>query len=168
MGIQSLLINGIVLVLGGMIGYHAIYLPQQEEVASIKQQMEQERLTQRAQQDVNALLKQFDQYRGRLAPEPQTSWLVQEVVRLGQQAGLQLTTINQESPQAVKAFTRLSATLQFTTTYHQLGAFLDALERSGHFIRTERVTIGQAQPDGKAAMQVTLSSLYVPPPVKGL
>ena len=167
MRIQSLLLNGIVLVLGGMIGYHAIYLPQQEEVASIQRQMEQERLTQRAQRDVDELLKQFAQYRGRLAPEPETSWLVQEVVRLGQQAGLQLTTINQESPQAFKAFTRLSATLQFTSSYHQLGGFVDALERSGHFIRTERVSMGQVHPDGKAAMQVPVSSLYVPSPVKG-
>ena len=161
----QLIVRVTVLAIAAFVGYHLIYLPQQRELASIRAQVAQEQVDQQTQADVAQLLTQLERDRKRLPDEPNPSWLMQAVTSLGQQAGIQLTTISPEPSQAAKPLTRLAVTLQFTATYHELGTFLDLLQRSDHFIRTEHITVNRPdnRQQGKASMQVVLSTSYVPP-----
>jgi Tfp pilus assembly protein PilO len=160
----ALLVGAIALAFVGAIGYHSIYLPQQAEVASIQTQIAQEQATQDTQAQVAALLAQFEQYRnGRLPLEPNPSWLVQEAASLGQKAGVELTTITQEAPQPLGRLTRVAVSLRVLASYHQLGKFLDEIERSDHFIRVERVELSpETEKGARVPAQVVLSSVALP------
>lgn len=164
----TLLVAVIGLALGGLVGYHTIYAPQQEQARLIAVKAAQRQADQQAQDDTATLLKQIEQYRKRLPPEPEPSWLVQEVVAVGRQLGIELTTIAPDVPQETPQYTRLSVTLQFDATYHELGAFLDAIERSDAFIRVEHFDLASQRDAarergaGKASVQLVVSSFYVP------
>jgi Tfp pilus assembly protein PilO len=139
-------------------------VPQQRRVSLIQAQVAQEQATQEMQQAVAALLDDLEAQRRQLPQEPDPSWLVREVVAVAQQSGVQLTTITQEPVQPFDQYTRLGVTLQLNASYHQLGAFLDELERSPAFIRVERIGLTRGVEDDKpAVIQVRLSTVYVPP-----
>lgn len=152
------------LALTGLFGYHGIHARQQERVHLIQTQAAQEQTKRQSQHDVAALLEQVEQYRKRLPPEPEASWLVREVVALGHKAGLELATISPESPQQFQQFTRLGVSVQFEATYHQLGEFLDYIERSDSYIRAERLVLSRPREDGvPASVSLVLSTIYLPP-----
>ena len=164
---QTLLLGLIGVALAGLFGYHGIYAPKQEQVRVIQAQITEEQTNQQAQMTVAGLLLQLEQYRKQLAPEPDTSWLVREVVALSKRAGVQLTTINQDAPESLQKFTRLGVSLQFSASYHQIGLFIDELERSDHFFHIDRFVIGHPAQEGKSStVQLTVSTLYVPPLTK--
>ena len=146
-----------------LFGYHTIQKWQRQQVRLIQQQIAQEQDTQQAQADLAALVRDVAEYRTRLPKEPTASWLVHEVVAIGQKAGVQFTTVNEEAPQRFPQFTRLGVNLQCKTSYHQLGTLLDYLERSEHFIRTDRITVSSSGDEGLASIELALSTLYLPP-----
>ena len=81
---------------------------------------------------------------------------------------MELTTITQEPPQPLGQLTRVAVTLHVLASYHQLGLFLDELERSDHFIRVERVELSADMPQsGRVPIEVVLSTVAVPS-VQGL
>ena len=160
----TLLVGVIGVVLGGLIGYHGIYARHAEQRRLIYAQIAQEQTDQQMQAEGAALLTQIEQYRKRLPEEPDPSWLVREAVELGQKAGLELTTISQESPKPFAQFVRLAIILQFTATYHQLGTFLDYLEGSERFIRVDHLDLQSPRDaSGPASVGLTLSTFYLPP-----
>ena len=165
----TLLVAVIGVALGGFLGYHSLYAPKKEQARLIDVKAAQRQADQQAQDDTATLLKQIEQYRKRLPPEPEPSWLVQEAVALGRQLGLELTTITPDLPQETPQYTRLSVSLQFDATYHELGTFLDAIERSDAFIRVEHFDL-TSQRDatrdrevGKASVRLILTTFYFPP-----
>lgn len=161
----SFLLGGIGVAVTVLLGYNMVYKPQEHQLNVIRAQVLEERVRQETAAGVAASLNQLEQYRTRLPSEPDPSWLVGEVVALAEASGVQLTTINQETPQQFESFTRLSVRLQLTASYHQVGAFLDHIERSNRFIRVERVDIGRNQDSNaqSAAVEMVVSTLYVPP-----
>lgn len=145
------------------VGYNVL-TRHQETVHLIHAKIEEEYVTQRAQAEVAALLGPIEQYRERLPERPDPSWLVTAVVALAEQEHLRFTAINQESPRPLQQFTQLAATLEFTASYHQLGSFLDRIERSERFIRVERLEVTAPSTEGsEASIRVTLSTVYLPP-----
>lgn len=161
----SLLIGGIgVVALNYVVGYHGMYAKQQGQVRVTEATIAQEQADQQAQAEVGALLTLIDQHRQRLSQEPDASQFARDVVALGREAGIELATITQENPQQLKQVTRLAVSLTFSATYHQLGAFLDRLERSDRFIRIEHLEVASAKnAEGPATAQLVLSTLYLPP-----
>ena len=159
------LIYGIGIVLSWWIGYNYVHAPQQRQVRLIHTQIAQEQQLQRTQAEVADLLLQIDRYRKRLPEEPDPSWIVRDLVTLAQQAGIQLTSITQEAPQpSAQQLTRVAVAVQFSASYHQLGTFLDAIERSKRFIRVERLNIARVDPAAShAPIQLVLSTMYFPP-----
>ena len=57
----------------------------------------------------------------------------------------------------------LLVTLQVSASYHQFGTFLDDLERSDHFIQVDRVRVTRVQETGPVSINLSLSTLYLPP-----
>ena len=160
----SSVIGVIGVALVGWLGYNSFYVPQQRRAQQIVADIAQEQANQRAQVEVAAQLQRVEQYRLRLAQEPDSSLLVRDVVTLTQTAGLQVTSLIQELPKQRDFATRLAVTLQFTASYHQLGAFVAALERSKHFIRIERIRMTRPeQNEDPVAIQMVLSTLHLPP-----
>lgn len=153
------------LVLAYAVGYNTIYARQRGQGHVIQQRTIQEHTDQRVQEDTAELLEQLERYHAQLPPEAEPSWLVREAVAASQQIGIDLSSIQQGNIQPGKQFTRLELTLQFRATYHQLGAFLDHLERSGRFIRVDHLAVTPSLKDGmgKPAVQLVLSTVYVPP-----
>ena len=165
----TLLLAIIGVALGGPIGYYGVYQPQQRQVQLVRTQITKEQERQQTAVELATLVQQVDERRRRLAPEADPSWLVREVVRLAEKSGVQLTTITPEPPQTVDAFTHLAVNLQFTASYHQLGAFLDNVERAASFIRIEQINVTptESHEETQASIRVTLSTLSVPPLVAG-
>ena len=160
----TLLLAGIGLAATLLIGYNFVHKPQQRQLDLVRAQVAAEQARQETAATVAAVLHQIDQYRKQLPDEPDPSWLAQEAMKLAEQSGVQLTTINQEPPQRFEAFTRLAVRLQVTASYHQLGTFLDRLERSSRFIRVEEVDMPGARnaTDQMPAISLTLSTVYLP------
>jgi Tfp pilus assembly protein PilO len=162
---EALLLGGIGIASVVLIGYNFVYVPQQNQVKLIQAQVTQEQTNQATQAEVAALLLQVERYRKRLPEEPDPSWLTREVVALAQKSGVQLTFINQEPSQSFEQFTRLAVNLQFHASYHRLGSFIDEIERSEHFIRVEQLIVSPSEKEDSAAIQLILSTLFVPPVV---
>lgn len=159
------LLAGIGVALSALLGYNVIHVPQQEQVRLSQAQVAEEQATQQVQAEVAALLSQVERYRTRLPEEPDPAALVRDVVELAQQSGVQLTSITRgtpETPQGFSDVTRLTVDLAGSASYHQLGAFLDALERSERFLRVERFAISRARDQEPTAVQMSVSTLYLP------
>lgn len=162
----TLLIAVIGVAIAGLFGYHGIYVRQQEQVRLIQGQIEQERANQQARADVAALVQEFERYRQRLPAEPDPSWLVREAVELGEQSGVDLKSFTQDAPQPFQKFTRLSVTLQLRASYHQLGMFLDRVERSDHYLHVDSLDVSPQrgeEDDDRASIKVVLSTIHLPP-----
>ena len=158
----TLLIGIAGVALAAIVGYNAVYVPQRGQVSQIQAQLTEEQATQHMRAEVASLLESVEQRRKRLPQEPDPSWLVREMVALTKHAGVQVTTITQDPPQALGPFTRLGVTLQCAASYHQLGMFLDDVERSDHFLQVERVNVTRVEDGKPAAIQLVLSTVYLP------
>jgi hypothetical protein len=90
---------------------------------------------------LNTAFGEIQRHRRRLPDAPDPSWLVTEAVALGEMEGLQLTSIAQEQPREFPQYTRVAIALEFEAMYHQLGAFLDRVERSQRFMRVDRLEV---------------------------
>jgi Tfp pilus assembly protein PilO len=157
----SLLLGTVEVALALVLGYNRLYLPQQRESRRLQAQQRDHQAHQQTEDEVAAYFQQIERYRMRLAPDPTPAWLVRELVALAEESGVQVTALNQESPQPFEQFTRLAATIQVKATYHQLGAFLDRVERAERFIRVDRVDIPQYA-DEAPTVAVVFSTLYAP------
>ena len=162
----SLIIATIILGIAGALGYNFIYLPNYQKVAQIQITIAEEQATQQAQKDISVLLQELETYRKSLPQSPDTSWLASEVMVISQQAGITLASIIQTSPEPYQQFVHLAIKLEFVCSYHELGTFVDLLERSDHFLRVERLEVSVAATGdsaGKPSVQIQIGSLYVPP-----
>jgi Tfp pilus assembly protein PilO len=140
-----------------------MYVPRLHEMRMIQTQRAQQQATRETEMEVASILQQIERHRKHLPQEPDPSWLVREVVAHAQQSGVQFTSITPETPQQFEEFTRLAVSVQFNASYHQLGNFLDDVERSERFIRVERVEVNRSGNEDLASIQVTFSTLFLPP-----
>lgn len=163
---QTLLLGTIIVAFAGFFGYHMVYRPQQAKLAEYPRVLEREQADYQAQADVAALVERIESYRRRLPPGADTSWLVNEVVSVANDVGVQVTRIVPEPPRDLQGVTRLGVSLQVSASYHQLGVFLDRIERAALFIRVDRADLAgasDANPSSERTIQVVLSTLYIPP-----
>jgi len=163
---QTLLLGTIIVAFAGFFGYHKVYRPQQAKLAEYPRALEREQADYQAQADVAALAERVESYRRRLPPEANTSWLVNQVISVANDVGVQVTRIVPEPLRDVQGVTRLGVSLQVTASYHQVGAFLDRIERSPVFIRVDRAELsggGETASSPERTIQIVLSTLYVPP-----
>lgn len=159
----TLLIVVIGLAITGLFGYHMVYVPQQRKVALIQTQIAQSQSDQQSREEVAALFSAVEHYRKRLPESTDPSWLAREVVAIGKAAGVQFATINQQAPEDRVQYTRLTVNLTFSASYHELGAFIDAIEGSEHFMRVDHLVVGPPTPGSeKASIQLVLSTITVP------
>ena len=159
---EWMVLGAIGIAISVVIGYYGVYVPKHHEVALIREQSAQQRLHQETETEVAALLEQVERYHKRLPEEVDPSWLVKQVMDIAERDGVQLTSIVQGSPEAVEQFTRLAVNLQFNASYHQLGGFLDDIERAVQFIRIEQLQVDRPDIQGVAPIQLTISTLFLP------
>jgi Tfp pilus assembly protein PilO len=158
------IIGAIIVGVAGFIGYNMMYLPKQQQIEQIQGLIAQEKQTQQAQAEVAALIKDFEDLRRRLPPEPDPSWITRQVLDLAKDAGIQVENISQVAPQTFQGFTHFAIDLKVTAGYHALGAFLDALERSDVFFRVEKITMKpDAGSDGPLDVALILGTVYAQP-----
>ena len=77
---RTLVVGAILVAFAGYFGYHGVYLPTRAARAQVPLALQQEQADQRVQAEVAARVEEIEQYRRRLAPEPDASWLVNQVV----------------------------------------------------------------------------------------
>lgn len=158
----SVISGVIVLALGGYFGYHIAYVRPLDSIEQIHQQLEEARQTQTLRTHVASAIITLEEPRQRLALRPDSTWLLQEVGKLAEEAGIQVASMTPRPPQPRGEATFLSVLLQFTASFHELGQFLNRIESHERFIRVDRVEVTpQAGASGKAQMQVALSALYL-------
>ena len=162
----SVLVGAIGVAIVFLVGYNWIYVPGRKQVGVIRAQIAQEQLRQRTAAEINTLLQEVERYRKRLPPEPAPSWLVRELRPLAEGANVQLIRIAQEPPRTLSQATRLAVSLDIVASYHQLGAFLDAVERSERFIQVEQIAFHatNAKRGEAPSMTVRFSTLSLTPP----
>ena len=147
-----------------------IYVPQREQVRLSRAQAAGEQATQEMQAEVAALLAQVERHRKRLPERPDPSALARDIVELAERSGVQLSSIARGVPEPLHGspdVTLLTVTLTGTSSYHQLGAFLAALERSERFLRVERFEISRPGDQGPVSLKMSVSTLYAPPLLPG-
>ena len=125
----SLITGAIVLAFAWHVGYHR-YQESQHAIATIAQHLRKEQATQALRAEVANSLGELEQFRRQLSPTRDTEWLVGEVSRLAEEAGIQLSAIVQQEPRTVQGFTQLAVTLQVNTSYHRLGQLISRLENA--------------------------------------
>ncbi len=152
------------LVMVGLIGSRSIYLPQQTQVRRLHAEIAEEQATQQLREAAAAKFRQIAQLRNRLPPEPDPSWLVNHLVDLARRSGILLTSIAQQPPQELSTFRRLAVSAQFTASYHELGTFIDAIERAQEFLRVDRLNVTPPNASPQIAVDMEVSTLYVPAP----
>lgn len=163
---QTLLLGTIIVAFAGFFGYHMVYRPQQAKVAEYPRVLEREQADYQAQADAAALMERVESYRRQLPPEADTSWLVNEVVSVANDVGVQVTRIVPEPPRDLEGVTRLGVSVEVSASYHQLGAFLDRIERAPVFIHVDRADVADASTGDSSSertIHVVLSTLYIPP-----
>jgi hypothetical protein len=158
------------LVLSGFVGYHVVYLPKSNEVASIRTQIRAADAAQSDRVKLAGLMTRVARYRQRLPQAADPSWLAREVVELSRRAGIQLTGMTQEPPHPLHGgegsapLTRLAVDLKFRTSYHRFGAFLDAIERAEPFLRIDELDVTAPRDVGEEAeIRLVVSTGYIPP-----
>ena len=157
------------LVIFGLACYagRGVYSRVSQAAANIQAQLTEQRKVQELREQVAASLQQVEQMEQRLAPEPETEWLIRQVNRIAQETGTQLSAIVPQAPKSLQAFVHLTVALQLTASYHQVGRLLSALESSPSFIRVEQLEVTRKPETAVAQVQLLVGTLYVPPLVPG-
>ena len=168
----SLISGVLVAAITGYVGHQTIYRDYRRTMTTLRAQLTDQQQTQGLREQMAKSLHEVERLRTRLPQNPETEWLMREIGRLAEEAGIQLTTILPVGPKQVvglEGVMTLSVALEFTAFYHQLGAFLSRVESAPAFIRVDELILARTG-EGLAKVQLTVSTLYVPagaPPIPG-
>lgn len=163
MTLKPAMVSGLLIAaITGYVGYHAIYLKQQGQLRVMQAQLQEQQQTQALREQVAGALSEVERLRKHLPQELDTGWLGREVNRLAEEAGIQLASITPQSPRKLEAATVLTVTLRLTTSYHRLGKFVGMLESAPTFLQVNEAILTR-NADGMADVQLTVSTLHVPP-----
>ncbi len=169
------------------VGWYGIYEPQHATLQRVDgaSHNEQQRLAlQRTIADHKRLI---DGYQQRLAKTPDTDWLIAQTATVATAAKVQLTAVSPQRPVAetvtavspqqpaaeTDRYVRLSIIVECELTYHELGAFVAALESAQPFIQVDQIEVGvMARAETKPGMPdaarrkiaLTLSTIYMAAP----
>ncbi len=158
----SLLSGAIIVALSSLVGYHNVYMRAERDLQTLQDQQVHEQQTQDVRAQLADSLEAIERLRRRLPQVPEPEALMNEVSRLAQDSGIELTSIQPENPAPFNDFTRLAVSLQFISSYHRLGTFLGAIESSPMFLKVEDLDV-VALGDGSSQIHVVITTLYVPP-----
>ena len=159
----AMLTGAIVLALAGRVGYH-LYQQSQQEVATIGQRLHEAQHTQELREALAGVLTTDEQLRRQLSPAPDAEWLVREVSRLADEAGVPLSAMIHQPPQRLQELTHVAVTLQFSASYHDTARLVSALEHSPTFLRIDELSVtGSRLPTDHPRIRMTVSTLYAPP-----
>lgn len=150
-----------VVAFAGYFGYHTIYLRGQQRMSALRAQLTARQQAQVRQGDIARVVSEAAQLRKRLPPAPDTEWLLQEVGKIARQEGVQLASIAPQEPKRLQDATSLSVSLKFTSSYHQLGRFISALENASLFLWIETLDLSRSRM-GTAQVDLTVSTAWVP------
>ena len=170
MVVKPVVISGLmVAAFASQIGYQG-YREDQREIEQVRAQWQEAQQAQALRATVAKSLDEVARFRKRLPPEPETAWLIREVGRLAESAGVELTSITPQTPRQFQDVTYLAVALRLSTSYHTLGKFLATLESARDFLRVDELEVQQQAGGASAAasrpaqVKLTVSTLYVPDP----
>ena len=153
----------VVLAFAGFVGYYSIHQPTQQKRRELQDRLSLERETRALKESLIRDAEEIDQLRSRLPSRPETGWLLQTVGDIAKAEGIQFASILPEDPTRLQDAARLSVSLRFLASYHQLGRFLGALENSPDFLWIEAMEVSRDQAAGAAQVALTVSSMWIPP-----
>ena len=153
----------LVLALASSVGYYGVHQPTQQKRRELQDHVSLEREMQALKESILGGVEESEQFRRRLPSKPETERLLQVVGDIAQVEGIRLASIAPEDPKRLQDVARLSVSLRFLTSYHQLGRFISALENSPDFLWIETMEVSRDQATGAAQVALTVSSMWVPP-----
>ena len=153
----------VVLAFAGFVGYYSIHQPTQQKRRELQDRLSLERQTQALKENLIRDVEEIEQLRRRLPSKPETGWLLQAVGDVAKAESIQLASISPEEPTRLQDAARLSVSLRFLASYHQLGRFLGALENSPNFLWIDTMEVSRDQATGAAQVALTVSSMWIPP-----
>jgi len=161
------LISGtIILAFAAYFGYHDGYVRPQDALGQVAKQRREAEQVRELRTRVAATLTTFEQQRHSLPRKLDPDWLMQEIGRLAREVGVHITSLTPQAPRQFSDGTLLSVSVNFTTSYHNLGQFVSRLESSGALLRIDELELTPdpgRQGTGVANIRLLVSTLYVPP-----
>ncbi len=86
-------------------------------------------------------LRKLELYRKRVSEDRDASWLLEEVSNMASESKVEVSSIEEGSPEDRGLYKRLYVTVDTYSTYHQLGVFLSKIESQEDFIRVEELNM---------------------------
>ena len=114
------------------------------------------------------LAGEVEKLRTALPSEEELPAVIERLSGLASQTGVKLQLITPSPPASGPAlYKEIPIDIEALAGFHQLGTFLDILERSDRFMRVERLRVARQDRGRPAAVQLVISTIYVPPVVPG-
>jgi len=160
---KPILLSGIIIaLLTGYVGYHGVYLPTQQQLRKLQTQLDDAKSTQALREQVAGSIEQHERYRKQLPTDGNMEWLLREVTQRAEEEGIQLQSILPQDRKDLRDASQFSVHLQLSASYHALGKFVSALERSAPLMWVEECSISRTGQDDPQ-IRLIVSTLYVPP-----
>ncbi len=157
------MVSGIMaLLLAGYVGYRGIQVPVQQQVRRLQDQLAKERATQDMRVKLARSYDEFERLRKNLSPESSTEWLLREITKRAEEQGIQVDSIAPQDRRQAHDTAQLAVNLRIRASYHQLGRFLDSLERTTPYIWVEDVQVDRDENNGLPKIRLIVTSMYVP------
>lgn len=163
MALKPAAVSGLLIAAcAGYLGYTTIHVRNQRVVGLLRQQVLEQQQTQDLRVGVAQSLEAIERFRRQLPPSPDSEWLVGQISQAAERVGVQFTTISPQVPRRLGDVTPLPVTVQFTASYEQVRALIDALEHGTSYIRVDELDLARSG-QGIAQVRLTVSTLHVPP-----
>ena len=104
---------------------------------------------------IEAFQRALGEYKGYFAKERDTLWVVDQISRAANDAGLKVVSLNPQPSVVLKSFIYNSVNVIATGTFHQLGDFVSSIESSKEFMRVERMSVKKNEQVLNAEMVIT-------------
>jgi len=159
-------ISGIIILgVAGAMSFQ-IYTEQQKKVLHIQQEVSQIVELEEQRSQAAELLKLLEAHRQRLAPSPETSWLVRQISKLSSGAGIDLASVDPQEPHRVGEFDQPAVTVRFLASYHELGHLISQIESTEHYLHVDKAALDAdpgAEDSSRASVLLKISTLFLPP-----
>lgn len=160
-------ITAVIIFLGGGVFGYNMFSKDRVQATEIRKQVKEQYAVGKQRIRLEESLSLIESYRRRLSPEPQTAWLLRTVGKLAEEARINLSGINPQTPRALGDLSEFSVALRFSSSYHELGEFLSLIESNPKLLRIERLEfkplISEANDLFEANVTLVVSTLFLPP-----
>lgn len=163
---KARLIGILIIIFACSVGYNGIYKHNLSKVGSIKLQIEEQKKKNDALGMIGLLDKKLKAYQSRSFPSAEVTQLLDSVLELAKQVGIEIETFNPLPAIYKEQFIEFPIKIPVRCEYHTLGRFLSLIESNQEFIwvkgiKITKPTVTDPREKRTPRMDLTISGLYL-------